>query len=100
MGLDKSRVVQARVLRDSARNLYSFGSGYVIAPGLVLTAAHVLEPKKGIPAEKAQKCELRGWGSDIWAPGLVHWVDPALEVAVVMCPTCDLPGDAQWGKVT
>jgi hypothetical protein len=100
MGFDEARVVQMRVLRNPEKHIYGFGSGYVIAPGLVLTAAHVLEPQKGTPAEKAQPCEVRAWRSAVWSPALVHWVDPALEVAVVMCATCALPGGVQWGRLT
>lgn len=99
MGLDKSRVVQTRLLRDPENRIYCFGSGYVIALGFVLTAAHVLEPQKGTPAKQGDQCEVRLLDSVTWSPAFINWVDPELEVAVVVC-ACTASEPVKWGRVT
>ena len=73
MGLEELRVVRTRVERDRARGVFEFGSGYVIASGVVLTAAHVLEPVEGVPAEVGQDCEVLRWGTETWEPAVVRW---------------------------
>lgn len=81
-GLDAERVVQVR-----ARP--SFGTGYRIAPGLVLTAAHVIT---GADGEHAERVTVARLGQDP-ADGDVVWCrrDLSVDAALIRLRT---PGDA------
>jgi non-specific serine/threonine protein kinase len=64
---------------------FTFGSGYLIGPGRVLTAAHVLvAPGRDRPAEAGDGCDvLWSFAGDRWTAGAVLWADAELDVAVV-----------------
>ena len=71
------RVVRTRV--PVADQVWTFGSGYLVAPGRVLTARHVLVVD-GKPARIGQTCEIRPWPCDPpdgpWTSGTVAWLHP------------------------
>lgn len=98
MGLDERHVVRTSVAVPDGSGLYRLGSGYVIATGLVLTAAHVLEPAEGTAAEKGQFAEIARMGAD-WEPATVAWVDPDRDIAVLSCPTLTAPAVVRWGRL-
>ena len=73
MGIEPGRVVQVRTpggVTSSAAGKYRFGSGYLVADGLVLTARHVLVPpefaENARPAAE-QRCEI-SFGDGVWRP--------------------------------
>ena len=82
-GLEQERVVRLRVPAADG-SLYSFCSGYLVAPGTVLTAAHVLLPpgRDGRPAP-GTPCQCRVLGRADWLSAEVGWVHPVLDVALV-----------------
>ena len=73
MGIEPGRVVQVRTPGDetsSSAGKYRFGSGYLVADGLVLTARHVLVPpefsQKARPVS-GQRCEI-AFADGVWRP--------------------------------
>jgi hypothetical protein len=56
--LDENRVVQTAVPLDDTEKDYRYGSGYLIADGLVLTAAHVLERGPGVSPKIAKTAQV------------------------------------------
>jgi tetratricopeptide (TPR) repeat protein len=63
MAIDPRRVVDIGVL---AKDKPVVGSGYLVAPGLVLTARHVLED--------ATSCHVRKVGEERWHPTEIAWL--------------------------
>ncbi len=98
MGLDDHRVVGTAVPLAAGGDRYKFGSGYLIANGMVLTAAHVLEPAKGVSAQKGQPAEARRIGGD-WRAATVAWVDATRDVAVLSCPELRADRGVRWGRL-
>ncbi len=98
LGLDERRVMRTAVPLDAAGNLYRLGSGYLIADGLVLTAAHVLERTEGVPAQEGQPTEVACISAD-WMPATVAWVDAGRDVAVLTCPELQADGEVRWGRL-
>jgi len=97
--VDEARLVRTRVRRDPASGGYAFGSGYVVASGVVLTAAHVLERTKDQAASVGDVAEVLAWGSEDWQGAEVTWADSGFDVATLRC---DLPapvGDVRWGRL-
>ena len=86
MGIEPGRVVQVRTpggVTSSAAGKYRFGSGYLVADGLVLTARHVLvRPEFAENARPAaeQRCEI-SFG-DGWLPAQLE-VAGDVDAAVV-----------------
>jgi hypothetical protein len=99
VGLDDHRVVGTAVPLAASGDDYKFGSGYLIANGMVLTAAHVLEPAEGMTAQKGQQAEAKRIGGD-WQAATVAWVDAARDVAVLSCPGLRADGGIRWGRLT
>ena len=97
-GLDECRVVRTAVQLDRGDDLYNLGSGYLIADGLVLTAAHVLERAAGAVARKGEPAEVARLGGD-WQPATVGWVDARHDVAVLRCPGLRAGGGTRWGRL-
>jgi hypothetical protein len=107
--LDKDRIVRLRTPApptggDPARRRHRFGSGYLIAPERVLTAAHVVAGDG--------RCEVLGWadlaeaeadtgtGGDAWRSGEVVAPDAALDLAVVAVPGLVPEGPpVRWGRL-
>lgn len=94
------RVVRTRV--PIGENLFVFGSGYLVAPGRVITARHVLAPE-GAAASVGQACEIGAapWGRDqVWSPGRVSWLHGSADAAVI---AVDGVGDGlppvRWGRI-
>jgi WD40 repeat protein len=104
MALEERRVARTSVLRDEKRGLYTLGSGYLIADGLVLTAAHVLQRAEGVSPERGQGAEV-AMIDGTWHPGAVAWVDTGLDVAVLDCrrdghtPPGLRAGGTRWGRL-
>ena len=90
---------------DAERHYYRLGSGYLVADGLVLTAAHVLKRADGTSAQQGDVAEVALTG-ETWQQGRVGWINVDLDVAVV---DCRLHGQApremcaagriRWGKL-
>src|SRR3954453_16306680 len=95
------RVVRTRVAIDVG--LWSFGSGYLVAPGRVLTARHVLA-SEGTAPSLGQTCEVLLWPWDPtqgWRPGQVAWIaqgDVDAAVVGVDGVGADLP-PVRWGRI-
>jgi len=97
-GMNESQVVRIRVPLHGQPGKHGLGSGYVIAEGLVLTAAHVLEKSKGQPAKKGDPCEVLPWQGTEWLAAEVGWVHPVLDVAAVKCAACQVNEPVRWGQ--
>jgi len=73
MGIEPGRVVQVRTPggeTSSAAGKYRFGSGYLVADGLVLTARHVLVPpefSQNVRPIPGQPCEI-SFADGVWRP--------------------------------
>jgi hypothetical protein len=85
-------------LADSG-DLYRFGSGYLIADGLVLTAAHVLERASGEAPQEGQPAEV-AFTEGAWRPATVAWADTTRDVALLGCPGLQAGSDVRWGRLT
>ena len=85
MGLDKDRAVRIAVTLKGGRRWYGLGSGYLIADGLVLTAARVLRSADGEAPGEGQPAEVKRASGD-WRAAIVVWLDVARDVAVLPCP--------------
>jgi tetratricopeptide (TPR) repeat protein len=96
-----SRVVRTRVPGSRGGRRFSFGSGYLVALGRVLTAAHVLVPPGMDPPPTAgQPCEILCSGpGEIWRPGEALWVEPEFDLAVVSVDAGRDLGRMRWGRV-
>lgn len=87
-GLDQERVVRLRVApRGGEGPPWRFGSGYLIATGVVLTACHVLEPPDSEEQPEAgDVCEVLAWPCDSdegWLAASVAWADSDRDIALV-----------------
>lgn len=100
MGPDESRAVHVRVSVRGGRRKH--GSGYVIAPTLVLTAAHALR-RRGLHLAPGDACEVLRNGDDHrdgWLGGCVKASDLKADLAVISVP--GLGGDltpTAWGRL-
>src|SRR6266516_2621055 len=83
---------------DAGEDLYHLGSGYLVADGLVLTAAHVLERTEGVSAREGQSAEVACIGGD-WQPAMVAWVGAGRDVAVLSCPGLQAGSEVRWGRL-
>ena len=101
MGIEPGRVVQVRTpggVTSSAAGKYRFGSGYLVADGLVLTARHVLVrpecAENACPAAE-QRCEI-SFGDD-WLPAQL---EAAGDVdAAVLRTTGGGWSSARWARL-
>ena len=98
MGLEESRVVRTSVPLGDGTGGYRLGSGYLIADGLVLTAAHVLVPPGGAAISEVPGVEVARPGGG-WEPASVAWADAARDVAVLACPALRAEGRVRWGRL-
>ncbi|HEX2699411.1 MAG TPA: trypsin-like peptidase domain-containing protein [Acidimicrobiales bacterium] len=103
-GFDERAVVRTRV-STSGGAPYRFGSGYLIAPGLILTARHVLAaPGESDSAEPGRHCEacrpLAETGAVQWSTAEVVWASDACDVAVVRATDMtDGVAAVSWGRL-
>jgi Trypsin-like peptidase domain len=98
VGLDERRVLRTAVPLDGGGDVYRLGSGYLVADGLVLTAAHVLERTEAVTAQEGQSAEVARIGGD-WQPATVAWVDAGRDVAALSCPGLQAGGAVRWGRL-
>ena len=98
VGLEESRVVRTSVPLGEGTGRYRLGSGYLIADGLVLTAAHVLAPAEGGVVSVGDAAEVAGPGGG-WVPASVAWADTGRDVAVLACPALRATGGVRWGRL-
>jgi hypothetical protein len=79
-------VVRVRIDANPAAGVFQFGSGYIISPGLVLTAGHVLSLNRDLPPVRGARCEvLAGLGP--WEAGEVVWASSQdRDMALVRVP--------------
>lgn len=75
MSVDRKRVVRVR-MRGKTEGIYRFGSGYLIADGLILTARHVLNP----PGRDLSSHSATGEGCEV-AYEIGEWHEAYFEVA-------------------
>ena len=98
VGLEERRVVRTAVPLDASEDLYNLGSGYLIADGIALTAAHVLERTEGVTAQEGQAAEVARIGG-AWQQATIAWVDGVKDVAVLSCPGMRVDGMVRWGRL-
>jgi tetratricopeptide (TPR) repeat protein len=80
---EQHRVVRTRV--PFRADVWVFGSGYLVAPGRVLTARHVLADQ-GAEPHVGQSCQVRAWPcgpAETWTDGTVVWLHPSADVAMI-----------------
>jgi hypothetical protein len=98
VGLNERRVVRTAVPLDADGDVYRLGSGYLVADGLVLTAAHVLERTEGVTAQEGESAEVAFIGAD-WLPCTVAWVDARRDVAMLSCSGVQARNEVRWGRL-
>ena len=98
MGLEESRVVRTSVPLGDGTGGYRLGSGYLIADGLALTAAHVLGPPGGAAISEVRGVEVARPGGG-WEPATVAWADAARDVAVLACTALRAEERVRWGRL-
>lgn len=98
--MEKSRVVRTRVPIDDERS--AFGSGYLVAPGRVLTARHALADRDQQP-QVGQSCLVRGYpciDGQPWCEGTIVWLHPVADAAIIAVEGMGVGiTPAQWGDV-
>jgi hypothetical protein len=99
VGLEEHRVMRTAVPLATGGDNYRLGSGYLIADGLVLTAAHVLEPADRLTAQEGQLARVARLGGD-WLDATVVWVDTGRDVGVLHCPELSAGSEVRWGRLT
>ncbi len=83
---------------------YRFGSGYLIADQLVLTAEHVLRPHSGTPAAPGQPAQVITAaallsGDDDWQQAYLAWSDARRDVAVLVAAGLRPDHVTRWGQL-
>jgi len=94
--VDPSRVVDVSARKPGGG--YAFGSGYLVAPGLVLTARHVTCGDSGEPYDDIR---VRFLNDDISLPSRVAWQGgPDLDAALLRCRPGERPdAPVRWGRL-
>ena len=95
------RAARIRVEDPSHPGRYAFGSGFLLAAGRILTAAHVLVgPDRPPPARPGDGCAVF-WAPETpdWVPGEVLWVDPVADLAVVGVAIGLALEAVRWGRL-
>ncbi len=101
--MSTSNVVRLRTSALGGGHRYRFGSGYLIGPGLVLTAAHTLRtPGAARGPCNGDVCQVLREGDERtgWMPGSVLALESSADLAVVSVP--DLVrgvAPVRWGKL-
>jgi hypothetical protein len=98
VALEEKRIVRTSVPQGNRTGNYRLGSGYLIADGLILTAAHVLLPPDQGPVDQVAGIEVAGPDGD-WEPASVVWADAGRDVAVLACPALRADGHLRWGQL-
>jgi hypothetical protein len=98
VSLEEHRVMRIAVPLATGDDNYRLGSGYLIADGLVLTAAHVLEPAERQPAQEGQPARVARLG-DEWQDATIVWVDSGRDVGVLHCPELPAGSGVRWGRL-
>jgi PST family polysaccharide transporter len=98
VGLSEGRVMRVAVPLVHGNDLYNLGSGYLIADGMVLTAAHVLTCATGEAALKGGRAGVALLGGE-WREATIAWVDARRDVAVLRCPGLRAEGVVRWGRL-
>jgi len=98
VGLEEGRVVRTSVPLADGSGDYRLGSGYLIADGLVLTAAHVLAAADEAMVSPGQAAEVAGPDSG-WEQATVAWADTSRDVAVLACPGLRAERGVRWGQL-
>ncbi len=83
--MDPGQVVTVRL--PAGPGTFRWGSGYLIAPGVVLTAAHVATADGAPAARQGTAVQVREWGATSWRDGTVAWAS-GCDVAVLTVPGC------------
>src|SRR4051794_16779626 len=102
--MDEERVVRIRMPTEPRSDDFRYGSGYVIGPGLVLTAEHVLRVAGyATDPPPSVRCEVLPVGADPhkgWLAGRVSERDEALDLAIVaVAGLAPGVGPVRWGKL-
>jgi hypothetical protein len=94
--MDLSRVVDVSARKPTGA--LSFGSGYLVASGLVLTARHVTCADSGEPYDDVR---VRFLADDVEVPCEVAWPGrPDLDAALLRCaPRADEGTPVRWGQL-
>jgi tetratricopeptide (TPR) repeat protein len=98
--VEDSRVVRTRV--PIGEDLWSFGSGYLVTPGRVLTARHVLADHDQQP-QVGQSCQVRRYpclDGQPWCEGTIVWLHPLADAAIISVEGMGVGiTPVQWGDV-
>src|SRR5690349_955912 len=97
-GFDPARVVRLRI--DAGDEAFQFGSGYVVAAGLALTAGHVVTLEEDAAPSVGARCEIKTREAD-WSRAEVVWAsDAERDLALIHAPALatECPPTA-WGML-
>jgi Trypsin-like peptidase domain len=79
-----------------------FGSGYLIATGLVLTASHVLQSPDSLKQPSpGDGCEVLAWpceSAEGWLPASVTWADSDHDIALVSVASNFATSPVRFGR--
>lgn len=93
--MDPHRLVDIRA--GTARSVKSCGSGYLVGPGLVLTAGHVVDTWPVIRLWIGH----RNYGPLLPTTGVLYWHDAGLDVALIQISTqAELGEPPRWGYLS
>jgi Trypsin-like peptidase domain/Tetratricopeptide repeat len=91
VSLEEARVVEVFAPTGSGAD-DSFGSGYLVADDLVLTARHVVESASG-------PCEVRPLGMHEWLPAEVQWLGAECDAALLRFAGQGSEGQVRLGRL-
>lgn len=101
-GVEELRAFRVRVRPlDGDGPPWRFGSGYLVATGMVLTSRHVLQPPDSAKQpEQGDGCEVLAWpcDSDDWQPASLAWADSDHDVALVSVASSFTAVPVQFGR--
>ena len=94
--METAQVVLIRL--PAGDDLFRWGSGYLVAPGVVLTAAHVVRATDEGVAETGTAVQVREWDAQEWRDGAVAWVGTE-DVALIRAEGCGPAArPPRWGR--
>lgn len=95
--MEPTQIVMVRL--PVSGGLFSWGSGYLVAPGVILTAAHVVCASDEGTAHAGTAVQVCEWASQRWQDGTVTWVG-ADDVALIRAQACGSAArPPRWGRL-
>ena len=95
--MDVAQVVLIRLPVKDGK--FRWGSGYLVAPGVVLTASHVVRVADEGSTQIGTALQVQEWGASDWRDGAVVWAGTQ-DVALIRSEGCGTAvAQPRWGRL-